>query len=142
MIRGIAGGGDAVECRRLVELLDLRQEARRLLELNRVALAVEEAFEERLFGSDDRCDAGFDALLADQVVDVDRQLLAQAVDPADPLLEHGRVPGELEVDHAVGGALQVQADSAGIAGEEDAEVGIIVELDDVLSARGAGLRRR
>ena len=79
-------------------------------------------------------DPRFDALLADQIVDVDRQLLADAVDAADSLFQHGRVPGKLEVDHAVGRALQVQSDAAGIAGEEHAEAGVVVELDDVLSA--------
>ena len=110
----------------------LRQEARRLAELDRVAVAVEEALEERLLRADQGGDPRFDALLADEVVDVDRQLLAEAVDAADPLFEHGRVPGELEVDHAVGGVLEVEPDAAGVAGEEDAKGGVVVELDDVL----------
>ena len=128
----VAGRGDGLERGRLVQLLNLRQEVRRLPELDRVAVAVEEALEERLLRADQGGDPRFDSLLADEVVDVDRQLLAQAVDAADPLLEHGRVPGELEVDHAVGGALQVEPDAAGIAGEEHAKVGVVVELDDVL----------
>ena len=70
----------------------------------------------------------------DQVVDVDGQLLAEPVDPADPLFEDGGVPWELDVDDAVRGVLEVKPDAAGIAGEEDAEVGIVVELDDVLGA--------
>ena len=80
--------------------------------------------------------------LADEVVDVDGLLLAEAVDPPDPLLEDGGIPGELQVDHAVGGVLEVEADAAGVAGEEEAVVRVVVELDDVLGpptlALGAG----
>ena len=118
---GPADGRGGGQGRGVVELLDPRQERPGLVELDRVAVAVEEALEERLLGADQVGDPRLDALLADQVVDVDRLLLAEPVDPADPLLEHGRVPGELEVDHAVGGALEVEPDAAGVAGEEDAE---------------------
>ena len=128
---------------RVVDLLDLAPgSADDLLELDRVALAVEESLEERLLRPDQAGDPRLDPLLADEVVDVDRLLLAEPVDPADPLLEDGRVPGQLEVDHAVRGVLEVQADAAGIAGEEHAEAGVVVELDDVLGppllALGAG----
>ena len=116
----------------VVELLDPGQERARLLELDRVALAVEEALEERLLRADEAGDPRLDPLLADEVVDVDRLLLAEPVDPADPLLEDGRVPGQLQVDHAVRGVLEVEPDAAGVAGEEDAERRVVVELDDVL----------
>ena len=132
LVGHVAGRCDGLDGGRLVELLNLGQEVRRLPELDRVAVAVEQPLEERLLRADQGGDPRLDALLADQVVDVDRQLLAEAVDAADPLFEDGRVPGKLEVDHAVGRALEVQADAAGIAGEEHAEVGIVVELDDVL----------
>lgn len=39
-----------------------------------------------------------DALLARQVVDLNRLLLPETVDAADALLQHHRVPGQLEVD--------------------------------------------
>ena len=141
-VRDAVSRGDAVASPRVVEFLDFRQEIRRLLELNRVALAVEKALEECLFRSDQRGDAGFDALLADQVIDVDRQLLAKAVDTPDSLFEHRGIPWELDVDNAVGGALKVQTDAACVAGEQDAQVGVVVKLDDVLGARAAGLRPR
>jgi hypothetical protein len=54
-------------------------------------------------------DARLDAGLADKVVDVDRAVLAEAVDATDPLLEDGRVPRTLDVDTGARGALQVQA---------------------------------
>src|SRR5262249_13713312 len=41
-------------------------------------------------------------------------------------------PGELQVDHAIGRALEVETDAAGVAGEEDAKRRVVVELDEVL----------
>ena len=67
-------------------------------------------------------------------VDVNRAALSEAVDPADSLLEHGGVPGKLDVDAGARGALQVEADAAGIGGEEHAARGVVVEVDDVLRA--------
>ena len=69
-IRGFADRGHTVECLGIVELLNLREEARRLFELNRVTVAVEQALEECLFRADRAGDPGFDALLADQIVNV------------------------------------------------------------------------
>ena len=51
---------------------------------------------------------------------------------ADALLEHGRVPRQLDVDASARGVLQVEAHAARIGREEDAAGGIIVELHDVL----------
>ena len=119
---GVRSAADGRERRGVVDLLDPRQERARLLELDRVAVAVEEPLEERLLRADQAGDPRLDPLLADEVVDVDRLLLAEAVDPPDPLFEDGRVPGQLEVDHAVRGVLEVQPDAAGVAGEEQAEV--------------------
>ena len=133
LVGHVARRCDGLDRGRLVQLLNLGQKARSLTEVDRVAVAVEEALEERLLRADQGGDPRFDALLANQVVHVDRQLLADAVDAADPLFQHGRVPGELEIDHAVGRALKVETDAAGIAGEEHAKARVVVELDDVLS---------
>jgi hypothetical protein len=70
----------------------------------------------------------------DQVVDVDRLGLAEAEDPADALLEHRRVPREVEVDAAACGALEVEADATRVGREQDTRVGIVVERDEVLGA--------
>src|SRR5208282_4858836 len=114
----------------VIELPDAGEERPGLVEFDGIAVAVEEALEERLLVAHEVGDPRLDSLLANEIVDVDGLLLPQPVNPADPLLEDGRVPGELEVDHAVGGALEIQPDAPGVAGEEDSEFGIVVELDD------------
>ena len=55
--------------------------------------------------------------------------LAVAVCSGDALREHGRVPGEVEVDHH-GGSLQVQAHAARIGREEHLALWILEELLD------------
>src|SRR5439155_23097870 len=79
-------------------------------------------------------DSRFDPWFADEGIDVNRDALPEAVDPADALLEHRGVPGQLDVDAGARGALQVEADAAGIAREENAAVWVVVEVHDILRA--------
>jgi hypothetical protein len=102
------------------------------VELDLVALAVEQTLEQSALGGDQFHDASLDAALGDEVVDLDWTLLPEAVDASDALLQDGRVPGELEVDDAVGGPLEIEPDAAGVGGEQDAQLGIVVEIDQVL----------
>ena len=80
--------------------------------------------------------AFFDGVLGNQVDDLHRGWLAEPVGAGDALLEHGGIPGQVEVDDQAGG-LQVETHPAGIGGEEDATVGIIEEfLDEVAALAG------
>jgi len=80
----------------------------------------------------------FDAVFGDEVDDIDAPaLLADAVDPPDALVEFGRVPGQLEIDHAVGG-LQVQSGTAGVRGQKHQTIRIVAELVD----QGLSFRHR
>ena len=112
--------------------LDPREEGPGALERHLVGRAVEEPGEERPLVAHEVGDPRLDAGLADQVVDVDRAALAEPVDPADPLLEDRRVPGQLEVDAGARRALQVEPHAARVRREEDAARGIVVELHEVL----------
>jgi hypothetical protein len=97
-----------LESRWINELLNPRHEGARLLELDGVAITVEQSLEELLLGADKAGNPRLDALFADEVEDIDRLVLTQAVDPPDALLEDGRVPGQLEVDDAIRSALEVR----------------------------------
>jgi hypothetical protein len=59
------GGGDAIG---LDELFDLGHERAGLLELNRVAVVVEEVLEKRLLRADQRRDPRLDSLFADKSI--------------------------------------------------------------------------
>ena len=83
--RGQSGG--------VIELSDAGKERPGLVELHGIAVAVEEALEERLLVAHEVGDPRLDSLLANEIVDVDGLRLPQPVNPADPLLEDGRVPG-------------------------------------------------
>ena len=54
----------------------------------------------------------------DEVHHPDRPALAHAMNARDPLLEHGRVPGQFQVDDRVG-SLKVEASPARIGAQED-----------------------
>src|SRR5439155_12024248 len=130
----ILGAGRCRRHRWRHDPLDARQEASGTIERHLVARAVEESGEQRLLGTDEIRDSRFDPGLADQVVDVDGAVLSEAIDPADSLLEHGGVPGKLDVDARARGSLQVETDAAGVGREEHAARGVVVEVDDVLRA--------
>jgi hypothetical protein len=68
--------------------------------------------------------------------------LPQAVDPADALLQHCRVPGQLDVDARARGSLQVEADAAGIGREQHPAGRVVVEVHDVLRASPLALLAR
>ena len=139
-IGDVVGRGCLLDRLGFVEFLNFRQEIRRLVELNRVALTIEKAFEERLLRSNQSGDAGFDAVFRHEVIDVDGQFLADSVNPADSLFEHCGIPWELDVDDAIGSVLEVEPDRAGITGEEDAKARIIVKFDDVLRSPALAFR--
>ncbi len=69
--------------------------------------------------------------------DLHRARLAEAVDAGDALFEHGRVPGDVQVDEHRP-ALQVEPDPAGIGGEEDLHRVVLAEAVDQLAAFGRG----
>ena len=54
-----------------------------------------------------------------QIDRVDRPRLADAIDPADALLEANRIPRQLEIDDEPAAALKVQAFGARIGGEQE-----------------------
>ena len=67
---------------------------------------------------------------ADQVDDVTGRGLVLAPGAGDALLELGRIPRQIEIhDHA--GGLEVQAEAAGVRGEEQAAVRIALEAADL-----------
>ena len=53
-----------------------------------------------------------------QIDSVNRLLLADAIDPTDPLLQTSRVPWKLEIDDEPAAALKVEAFSTGVGGEK------------------------
>jgi hypothetical protein len=67
-----------------------------------------------------------------QIVDINRPLLSQAMDAPDALLEHGGIPGQLQVDARVGGLLQIQPHAARIAEKQDRGFGVVVKIDQIL----------
>ena len=85
------------------------------------------------------CDACLDAVLSHKVVDVDGLGLADAVDAGDALFQDGEVPGQLQVDAAGRGPLEVEAHAAGVGGEEHRGGRVVVEVHDVTRAPARGL---
>ena len=55
--------------------------------------------------------------------------LPDTVDPPDALIEPGRIPGQLEVEHAVR-SLQIEPCSPGVGGQKDLALRIVGELVD------------
>src|SRR5207247_4491033 len=90
--------------RRRDDALDAGEEASGTLECHLVGRAVEESGEQRLLGPDDVRDSRLDPRFADQVIDVNRTALPEAVDSTNALLEHGGIPGQLDVDAGARGA--------------------------------------
>ena len=66
-----------------------------------------------------------------------RAALAQAMHPADPLLEDRRIPRLIEIDHRRG-VLQIQAHAAGVGRQEQAASRVFLEAADQSLALGAG----
>jgi hypothetical protein len=64
--------------------------------------------------------------------------LTHAVNAADALLEHSRVPWQIHVDHYRGSVLQVQTDAAGIGRQKYAARRIVAKAVDKRAAFGAG----
>src|SRR5207247_10620922 len=96
------------------DAIDARDTTCRTLEGHLVGRSIEQPGEERLLGPDEIRDPRLDPGLAHQVINVNRATLSKAVDPADALLEHRRVPRKLDVDTGARGTLQVETDAAGI----------------------------
>ena len=69
---------------------------------------------------------------------LDGARLVLAPGAGDALLEAGRVPRQVEVDHHVG-RLEVEPHAAGVGGEEEPAVGVLLEAPDLLrGAAGCG----
>ena len=64
-------------------------------------------------------------------------MLSQAVDPADALFQHGRVPGLVHADNGRGG-LQIQAHPAGVGGQKQPAGRVFLEAADEVFAFLAG----
>ena len=79
--------------------------------------AVQHAREQRLLELEHLQHAFLDGALGHEVDHPHRLLLPQPMHPADALLQHRRVPGQIHVDHHVG-VLQVQPDAAGVGGQK------------------------
>ncbi len=95
-----------------------------------LALAtVENAHEHGLLERQDRQHAVLDCPLRDEVHHADGPVLAQAVNPADPLVQYRGVPGQVHV-HDRRGILQVQTDAAGVRRKEHATLRILFEPGD------------
>lgn len=92
-------------------------------EVDGVGAAVEYSSEEASFEGLEAEYSFFDGTLADEVEDGDGLFLTEAVDAGDALFEECGVPG-LVHDEDAGGELEVESDSAGVGGEEDAAVGV------------------
>jgi UDP-N-acetylmuramate dehydrogenase len=103
---------------------------RRLIEDHAVNFVHQEAVEERLLVLDDLPDSLLDRAAGDEVQDLNAAALPHAVHATDPLLEHRRIPRNLEIDDNRRGVLEVEAEAAGIGREEHALRGIGAEALD------------
>ena len=87
----------------------------------------------------------FAGLVGDEVPQVARLLLADAVDAAEALLDPVRVPRQVVVDHQVGD-LQVDALAGGVGGDEDLHGRVdaepVLDLSPVVALDAAVDRRR
>lgn len=74
-------------------------------------------------------DAVFDGAGADELVDEDGFVLADAVGAVGRLVFGGRIPPRVVVDDGVGGG-EVEAGAAGFEGNEEDGLGAILEVVD------------
>ena len=85
-------------------------------------------------------DVALPGFIRDQVPEVTHFGLADAVNPAEPLLQSVGVPGQIVVDHQVG-ALQVDAFAGRIRGEQHLHVRVVAEgllgLESIFAAHAA-----
>ena len=73
--------------------------------------------------SQSRKDSSLGAVARNQVIHVDRALLADPIDPADALLEAHRIPRQLEVDDQTTRALKVEPLGGRIGGKQQTRRG-------------------
>src|SRR5262249_58966765 len=131
---GVGARRGAAGASRRHDLLEPVEKTTRALEHHLVRRSVEQPGEQSPLRADQIADSRFDTRLAHEIVDVDRVGLTQTVDAADTLLEHGRIPGQLDVDARAGRTLEVEPNAPRVGREEDTTAGIVVEFHDVLRA--------
>src|SRR5262245_26944672 len=98
-------------------------------EVHRVRVAVEHAPEQAPLALDRLEHSLLDRPAGHEVHHPHRPALTHAVDAGDPLLQHRRVPRQLQIDHRVG-PLQVQPDPAGVGAQEQPAVVRLEPLQD------------
>ena len=103
--------------------------------------AIENACEQRFLELQHAEHPFFDRSLRDEVDDLDRLLLPQPMHPADALLQHGRIPGQVHVDDDRR-ELQIQADATRIGRQKQPALRIVAESIDELFALVRSARRR
>ncbi len=144
---GIGGGPGlgrrgAGETREDLQPLDQRPAARGEGHLGEVPPAVEDAVGEHLLAVEEGDHPVLEGVLGHQVEDADGARLVLAPGTGDALLQAGRVPGEVEVDHHVG-RLEVEPHASGVGGEEEAAGGVLLEAADLVAPprqrHGAGV---
>ena len=125
-----------------LQSLDQRLAARGEGHLGEVPPAVEHAVGEPLLVGEEGDHPVLDGALAHQGEDADGARLVLAPGAGDALLQAGRVPREIEVDHHVG-RLEVEPHASGVGGEEEPAGGILLEAADLVAAprqrHGAGV---
>ena len=102
-----------------------------------LARAFQHAFGKRAFLLQQMQNAMFDAVFAHQVDDGDMPCLVLAPGAGDALLKPRRIPRQIEIDDDVG-SLQVEAGGAGIAGQQQATVGVLFEAIQFTTAGCCG----
>ena len=100
--------------------------ARRHLERREIAQPVENTVRQLLLGSEDTQHSLLDGLLGNQVDHAHGTALMLAPGTRDTLLQLGRVPRKIAVDHDAR-HLQVQAEATRIAGEKEAAERILLD---------------
>jgi hypothetical protein len=58
--------------------------------------------------------------------------LSHAMGATNPLLQHGRIPGQVDIDHGVGG-LQVQARGTGVRRDEELAGRLMLSVNSLLN---------
>ena len=134
---GLGLGRSAGEAREALQPLDQGFAARGEGHLGEVPAAVDYAIGEPLLALEEGDHPVLDGALGHQIDNTDGTRLVLAPGAGDALLQPGRVPGEVEVDHHVG-RLEVEAHAAGVGGEKEAAGGILLEAADLVAAARKG----
>ena len=107
-----------------------------------VNVGVEHSREQLLLLVDDLQHPLLDSVFHHQVDDVDGLLLADAMGPANVLLQLGRVLWQVHVDDHVG-RLQVQPQAPSVGGDKHLAVGVLMEaVNDTLSLAESSSQKR